>query len=253
MGWFENEQLSWELASRLVARHPESLRLLRAFPGGGQYDVLWVLGEDDRPDIPMNRAEGTIQVHARADGRDPDWEPVDWPTYRRSDRERFLLELERAAGLVAPRTAPAVTPESLTYEVISALVQHGSHDLPITVSLGYVDSSSPMGGGGEDPRIHTFGFPEELLRARPDDRFDEPGYRFWIVERGDEPIVAFEQSCAQGRICASGAEVDTLALYRTTSLLGRAVLEEHSAVELVAQVVMSLVERGGVGDERAVR
>lgn len=242
MEWSEAERLSWELGSRLVARHPTALRMLRAFPGGGQYDVLWVVGERQRPDIPMNRAGGTIQVHARADGRQPDWVPVDWSSYRRSDRGRFLLDLERAAGLVAPRDVPAVTPESVTYGVISALVQRGSADLPITASLGYVDTSSPLGGGGEDARIRTFGFPEELLAARPDDPHGEPGHRFWIVERGDEPIVAFEQSTAQGRICVSGAAIDTMALLRAE--VGPAP-DGEAAIGRVADAVLALVDGGG--------
>jgi hypothetical protein len=202
-----NEKLSWELASRLVARHPLDLRLIRAFPGGGQYDVLWVLGEGQRPDIPMNRAGGTIQVHATADGGPAGWQPADWSTYERSDRERFLLELERAAGLPAPRAARAASCESLTYQVIAALVARGDAERPIEAHLGYVDSSGPF-GGGEDAAIHTFGFSSELLAAGPHDRHGEPGYRFWIVERAGEPIVAFEQSTAEARICGSEAAVD---------------------------------------------
>lgn len=37
------EAASWRLASELVRRHPQSTRLIRAFPGDGQYDVLWIL------------------------------------------------------------------------------------------------------------------------------------------------------------------------------------------------------------------
>lgn len=55
------EVASWRLAATLLCRQPQ-LQLLRAFPGGGQYDVLWVLGRDGDPcDIRLNR-NGSIQV-----------------------------------------------------------------------------------------------------------------------------------------------------------------------------------------------
>jgi len=250
MELFETAQLSWELASRLVARHPQTLRMFHAFPGGGQYDVLWVVGERNRPDIPMNRAGGTIQVHARADGEEPSWHPADWSTYSRSHRERFLEALERAAGLTAPREKPQATPESLTYEVISALVQRAPRDRPITVSLGFIDSSGPSGEGRDD-RIGLYGFPEELLQPRPDDRDGEPGSRFWIVTRDDEPIVVFEQSSAEGRICASGAAVDLMSLLQMSELLVGTAQSERSAAEMVATVVLKLVEGSGTKDARA--
>lgn len=236
----ENELLSWELASRLVARHPGTLRLIRAFPGGGQYDVLWVLGEDDRPDIPMNRAGGTIQVHATASGKDSNWEPTDWTTYRRSERHRFLLELERAAGLEAPMDEPAPTAESLTYSVIAALVQQWGSGAPISVDLGFVDTSSPLGGGGPDRRLKDFDFRPELLERRPGDRFDEPGYRFWIVTRSEEAVVAFEQSSGTARVAGSANDVDLMALADVAMDLGAD--GPAAAAQAIAKIIIRTLD-----------
>lgn len=37
------EAASWRLASELVRRHPDTTRLIRAHPGGGQSDCLWLV------------------------------------------------------------------------------------------------------------------------------------------------------------------------------------------------------------------
>ena len=63
------EALSWQLASELMRRHPVGTRLIRAHPGGGQYDLLWILDSTGgRGDIRLNRA-GTIQIHGRFNGQ----------------------------------------------------------------------------------------------------------------------------------------------------------------------------------------
>jgi hypothetical protein len=61
---------SWQLASQLVRRHPESLRLIRGHPAGGQSDCLWLLPLRGDGDVRLNGA-GTIQVLQRFDADQP--------------------------------------------------------------------------------------------------------------------------------------------------------------------------------------
>lgn len=59
------EAVSWRLASELVRRHPDTTRLIRGHPGGGQSDCLWILPTaSEHGDIRLNR-HGTIQVLER--------------------------------------------------------------------------------------------------------------------------------------------------------------------------------------------
>src|SRR3954452_23260694 len=97
------EAASWRLASELIRRHPEVLRLIRTHPGGGQSDCLWIMPvSGERGDVRLNR-EGTIQILERFDGRPAEsWGPVEWDEYLRADPRSFLGEMEIAAGLPVP-------------------------------------------------------------------------------------------------------------------------------------------------------
>ena len=106
------ESASWQLTSELVRRHPKCIRLIRGHPGGGQYDLLWLLQlPQGAGDIRLNR-HGSIQVHGRFDGREViDWAPTGWDQYLAGDPKEFVLRLESAAGLPSPgRASPATWP-----------------------------------------------------------------------------------------------------------------------------------------------
>src|SRR3954451_21205428 len=100
------EAASWRLASELYRRHPTALTLLRAHPGGGQSDCLWLLPAlpkgEHAGDVRLNRA-GSIQVLERFDGRsnveNAAWT---WDDYLRAEPRQFLASVELAAGLPAP-------------------------------------------------------------------------------------------------------------------------------------------------------
>jgi hypothetical protein len=191
------EAVSWRLASEFVRRHPDVVRLIRAHPGGGQSDCLWILPKTaSGGDIRLNR-NGTIQVLERFDGRPADmWPPTSWEHYLGDDPREFLHRLEVAAGLPVPQSVPAATPTTLTYRVLAAIaataVKSGN---PIEIQAGFIDTSGE-GGGPNDLLCHFEAIPLELLRPLPDDLYDESGYRFWIVVRHDVPVLAVEQSTA---------------------------------------------------------
>ena len=188
------EAASWRLASELVRRHPKTLRLTRAHPGGGQSDCLWIMPvSGDGGDVRLNR-RGTIQILKRFDGRPADsWGPVEWDEYLRADPHSFLHEMEAAAGLPAPAEVPASTPTTLSCRVLAAIAATAIKSVhPIDIQPGFIDTS----GYGRGPNQALDSFPsiaQELLLPRDDDFYREPGYRFWIVVRDEEPVLALEQ------------------------------------------------------------
>ena len=200
MEWVDRsvlEAASWRLASELVRRHPASTRLIRAFPGGGQYDVLWIQATEDieKGDVRLNR-NGTIQVHRRFDGRPAkeDWSPTQWDEYLRADPHEFLVRLEELAGLPRPTQVPATTPTTLAYRILAAIASTAVKSVhPIDIQSGYIDTDGY--GGGPNPVLDTFpNIPSELRRPQTEDFFDEPGYRFWVVHRDGEPVLVLEQN-----------------------------------------------------------
>jgi hypothetical protein len=189
------EAASWRLASELMRRHPKTLRLIRAHPGGGQSDCLWIFpAEAKGGDIRLNR-EGTIQVLERFDGRPADaWQPTTWDEYLRADPREFLHRLEVAAGLPVPQQVPKATPTTLTYRVLAAIASTAVKSVhPIDIQPGLIDTSGY--GGGYNTALNAFPhIPVELREPQVGDLLDEPGYRFWIVHRNDVPVLTFEQS-----------------------------------------------------------
>lgn len=197
MEWIDRsvlEAVSWRLASELARRHPDAVRLIRAHPGGGMSDSLWLLPTTgNKGDVRLNR-NGTIQVLERFDGLPPrGWEPVAWETYIGADPREFLDRLEVAAGLPTPTHVSPSTPTTLVYRVLATIAATAVKSVhPIEIQAGFIDTSG-YGGGLNDALDSFSAIPGDLRRPRENDLFGEPGYRFWIVVRDDVPVLAFEQ------------------------------------------------------------
>lgn len=226
------EVASWQLAATVLRRQPQ-LRLLRGFPGGGQYDVLWLLGRDGDPcDIRLNR-NGTIQVCGRsAAGPSGEWPPTGWDEYLAGDREEFALRLQAAAGLVPRRRALPPVPHTVVVGVLAAIAERiarGVHR--VDVQLGYIDTSGH--GGGANPALAAFDIDRTLLAASADDLFGEPGYRFWIVFVDGLPVLTFETSQALAWRAPRG---DRLDLIQVLEEKGRRYSQAASALMAWAEV-----------------
>lgn len=165
----------------------------------------------------LNR-NGTIQTSGPFDGRDESesWRATSWEDYLRRDPFEFVAALESAVGLPTPASAPASTPTTLTYRILATITAlHVKSVRPVEVQQGYVDSSGA--GGGPNDLLDAFPIRDALLQARPDDFFGEPGYRFWFVVRGDEPLLGFEQTAGRVWVFETGDGFDLMALYGNTS------------------------------------
>jgi hypothetical protein len=207
------EAASWRLASELTRRHPQRLRIIRGHPGGGQNDVLGIMALDGSSgQILLNRV-GSIQIHARFDGREPDWPPTGWDEQLAADPREFLHRLEAAAGLPAPSSVPAATPRTLTFRVLASIAATAfKTPQPIDIEMGWIDTSG--GGGGHNTALELFtAIPDELLARRDDDYFDQPGYRFWVLKRGDETILCFEHETGSAWTRHHDVTFDLMTLY----------------------------------------
>lgn len=206
------EVASWQLAATVLRRQPQ-LRLLRGFPGGGQYDVLWLLGRDGDPcDIRLNR-NGTIQVWGRSSaGPGGEWPPAGWAEYLAGDREEFALRLQSAAGLVPRRRALPPVPHTVVVGVLAAIAERVARGMRrVDVQLGYIDTSGY--GGGPNPAFAAFDIDRSLLAARADDLFGEAGYRFWIVFVEGLPVLALETSQALAWRVPGGHHLDVMQVF----------------------------------------
>lgn len=209
------EAASWRLASELMRRHPNDVRLFRGHPGGGQYDLLWMIGiPEPGVDVRLNR-NGSIQVHGRADGgHELSWTPTGWSDYLSADPKGFVERLERAVGWSSPNQVPPSTPVTLTYRVLAALAGFGAKTVhPIWIEQGFIDTAGY--DGGPNKRMREFTIPDVLTAARPDDAFGEPGYRFWIPVRDNTPLAAIEQTTATAWFIGESEPIDLLAAYRS--------------------------------------
>jgi hypothetical protein len=207
------EAASWRLASELVRRHPQRLRLIRGHPKGGQSDVLWLTALDGAPgQIALNRI-GAIHVPDRFDGRPSDWQSVGWEEQLFADPREFLHRIEAAAGLPAPPKVPAATPRTLSLRVLASIAATAfKTPQPIDIEMGYIDTAGY--GGGRNRKLELFpGIDERLLAPRDDDFYGQPGYRFWVVNRAEEPVLCFEHETGSVWTRHTEHTYDLMALY----------------------------------------
>lgn len=208
------EAASWRLASELFRRHPDKYRLIRGHPGGGQYDVLWLLPlHKGGGEIRLNR-NGTIQVEGTYDGRPSEpWRPTAWNEYLEANPFEFVKRIEQAAGLASPTNAPASTPQSLTYRILAAIAVSGFKTLrPIEVQLAFIDSSGM--GGGSNEHIDAFGIERHRMEPAADSYFGTALYEFWIVTAQHKPILAIDQRDTTVWFANGLAPVNGFVLYK---------------------------------------
>lgn len=182
------EALSWRICAELARRHPGRLRVLELHPCTGQYDCLSLMDLDD--DTGRVQANRVGSIHAFSSTFDDTiWT---WEDYMRADPREFLLEVERAADLVPPRSVPASTPTTLAYRAIAAVLTADVAGVQELEALnGVADSDLDV-----DVRESLFDvFPDALGphrdrgRRRPDERAE---YRFWFLCRDGEPVAAID-------------------------------------------------------------
>jgi len=86
---------------------------------------------------------------------------------------------------------------------------------PFDIQSGFIDSDVQSGSYPSEA-FTAFPIEADTQRTRPEDLFEQPGYRFWFVFRDGVPVLAMEQSA--GRVWTThGAMSENLtALYQAS-------------------------------------
>jgi hypothetical protein len=141
---------SWWIASELVRRHPQ-LRLIETHPGGGQYDCLSLLADENgqwRQLVHLNR-NGSI--HASDAGISCSW----LDAFTAPGGHDIVRRLEEQTGIGKPASTPPTGPHVLTYRIIARVLTALVDDRRSwDARNGQIDSSGY--GGGRRPELEQF-------------------------------------------------------------------------------------------------
>jgi hypothetical protein len=212
------EAASWRFAAELVRRYPSRFTLIETHPGGGQYDCLTLLDQDEASDlerVDLNRAGSTFVWWRTDKSRNWAWRGC-WPEIVATGDPRDLLDrLCERAGLTPITHVPSPTPAVVAYRVIAAFLAHATFGrVSWQCRNGYLDSSG-MSGGRRDELFERFPQACQRLAVRePGDVLDIPAYRFWFLLKEDKPLLAIEAKLGMAWD-VSGRETDLFAEYRT--------------------------------------
>lgn len=202
------EAASWKLACSIARRHP-ALVIRREHPGGGQYDVLAVRS-DRGCQIMLNRA-GTIQVHGREDGQEPNWAPTAWELVVGGGFRDVVIQLERAAGLAAVDRLPTSSAAVLVYGTLSALANLQAFSTPIEIVMGALDTSGY--GAGRAAWLRDYDEIQSHVENASGPK--ESGFNYWQAT-SDRIRVAFDKTTGQAW-SPSGATLNLMTTYDAKS------------------------------------
>jgi hypothetical protein len=205
--------LSWRFGAELIRRYPRRLTLIETHPNG-IYDCLTVVDRAGKPAfecIHMNRW-GAITIffgngEDTIGGQRPTWDEI----LRADDLRRPLDRLCEQARLPHVQHRPAGSPESVTYRVIAAFLQHAM--------FGRTSWDCRSGFEDEFGEVMTDwfdcfpGLSERLAVREREDVLGMPETRFWFMLKGGTPVLAFE--ARHGKAWeTTGKETDLFAEYR---------------------------------------
>jgi hypothetical protein len=221
------EAASWRLTAEIVRRYPGRFAVIETHPGGGQYDCISLIDQDEKSNlrcIDLNRVGG-VWVHKR-DGSHWAWRGS-WLEMLAVENPMPLLDrLCQRSGLQSMGHLPSSTRTVVTYRVIAAFLTNAVFGrVKYECRNGCLDSSGGFGGG---PREEYFEhFPAARTRLKVHETYDvlaEPAYRFWFLLKGDKPRVAIE--AARGLAWDSeGRTTDLYAVYSAHHKIWPAVLK----------------------------
>lgn len=178
------EFVSWRLATEMYRRYPDQLSLVEMHPGGGQYDCLSLLSNDDDLTIHINR-EGSVAVWSKAANLDSErpWGQK-WSQHLigSEDLKEDLDELSNLIRWQIPNPLPPSTPGVITFRFITEFLTH----VPLSRRQwewrnGFHDTAGYSGGVMAD---WFAAFPQALESAReqgPRGFMSNSEYKFWFL------------------------------------------------------------------------
>lgn len=190
------EDLSWAVASHICQANPE-LAIQHTHPGGGLYDCLTILGPELHIDI--NRT-GSIHFHVT---KSREQSPIPMGSWQLqlihgTDPKIFARRICELAGLPFTSPRPKTTPHTLTYRVISNLLQENtSHRKTTRATTQFIDTAGPFGSDGGRAE-----FPEMLAI---------PANQIWVIKEENSTIAWLWEGWGWNRL---GERHDLYAAYR---------------------------------------
>jgi hypothetical protein len=190
------ELASWTLATELMRRAPDLLRIIETHPGGGQYDCLSIVRTDrDHHLCAFNRL-GSFTAFKRFDFGHDCWTQINvWDHIARGESTRSILD-EICTILCLPLRSPlpTVTPVSLTYRVITATLRTKTFSPANWNCLnGFLDSSGLGGCGIRKDLFSPFAtVPAPLSSEKSKNSTLARASDFWFLCCNDEPIICLE-------------------------------------------------------------
>jgi hypothetical protein len=191
------EIASWRLATELLRRFPNRLKILEMHPGGGQYDCLKLMDLDEGVKIYINRGGSVAIVLEREDREIRPW-GMAWPQalVMAEDMKECLNEICQALGWSVPDPLPPSTRQAVVYRFMAEFVAHtclSRRDWEWR--NGFCDTSG-YGGGVRREWFRQFPKAQESARRHDEDDITRiPEYRFWFLVRTnkiDTPVLCLE-------------------------------------------------------------
>lgn len=173
--------LAWWIASELIRRHPNMLRVIETHPGGGMYDCLSIVNrETGQGLIDLNR-NGRIRIR-RYDPRRGEGEIfVEWVPVLMLGRRRkkFISSLQEALDLPTHTNALPTHKNSIGVRLLANLANRFSFSNKTwDLRNAWLDTS----GYGEGPQTSwTDQFPKMDRVDLEGDCFGNSHYRYWFL------------------------------------------------------------------------
>jgi hypothetical protein len=228
------ELASWTLATEMIRRAPKSLYIMETHPGGGQSDCLSIVRTDLQKWICVFNRIGSFTAFSWFDsGRDCDSKlQIDvWGRIAKGDSTREILdEICNIVRLPIPSSLPAGTTASLTYRIITAVLQIKTFAPKRWSCLnGFCDSSGFICCGIRRELFRYFPSVEPPSESEESyiHGLDDP-LRFWFLRCDEEPMICFETT---GRAYSrKGVMIDFKSIYARRHNLYDAVAEIRSCI-----------------------
>lgn len=173
--------LAWWIASELIRRHPNVLRVIETHPGGGMYDCLSIINrETGQGLIDLNR-NGRIRIRRHDPRRGEgeifvEWIPVLMLGRR---RKKFVSSLQEALDLPTHTNALPTHTNSIGVRLLANLANRFSFSNKTwDLRNAWLDTS----GYGEGPQTSwTDQFPKMDRINLEGDCFGNSHYRYWFL------------------------------------------------------------------------
>ena len=177
--------LAWRVASELIRRHPDKLRVIETHPGGGQYDCVKVLCRDREESLIVYLNLVGHLTHGawfQDSGGSSELSDVrfNWLDVLGTEdlRQDIIEPLEASSGLTSPKATPVTTDRSIGPRLLARFASAAAFSTRTWHILNAVEDTTGMGSGLR-PWVRDISGPS--FERVDGDLANQPAYRYWFV------------------------------------------------------------------------